>query len=283
MRYLTLPALVVAALLLSVGQEMAATAYAYVTGVCRDYLAHRSAGDLAISIMGALTLTGVVAGVSALAKDLHRLRSLSRTLATSDHSQSVTVGPTSPVAVLVQDGTPFAFCHGLRNPRIYVSSALTQLLTPTELRAVLLHEEVHARRRDPARVLAARVLAVAGFPLPAVRQARDRYLARLEVQADRETVAQVGAQPLAAALLKLLSPTSTERLGAAVAAFNVTEERVRRLTEFESGETSIPLAPRRAFAATGVLVIGMGLTMSLSLGAVSAFLANAAFCPIQVA
>lgn len=283
MRYLVLPVLVVAALLLAVGHEMTSAIYAYVMGVCRYYLIQQSLWELVASIMGALTLTGVGAGLAVLTKELRHLRSLSRTLAVSVTHPLIVDGAASPSAELVEDGTPFAFCLGLRHPRIYVSRSLAEILTPSELRAVLLHEQAHARRRDPARVLAARVLAAAYFALPMMRLVRDRYLARLEVQADRETVAQVGAQPLTAALLKLLSSASNEQEGAAVAAFNVTEERIRRLATGGYEEGAVPLASPRTVAATGALLAGVGVVTSLGIGAVSAFLANATFCPIQVA
>ncbi len=52
-------------------------------------------------------------------------------------------------ALIIEDERPQAFCAGLFNPRVYVSSGAVASLDETALDVVLAHESHHARRRDP--------------------------------------------------------------------------------------------------------------------------------------
>src|ERR1700744_6293998 len=69
-------------------------------------------------------------------------------------------------AAVVPDTQPRAFCAGLLRPRVYVSAGAVALLDDAALNAVLAHERHHARRHDPLRFAAGRVLAHALFFLP---------------------------------------------------------------------------------------------------------------------
>lgn len=55
--------------------------------------------------------------------------------------------------VLVQSTEPPAFCHGFLKPKICLSTCLVDLLSPSQLQAVLLHEDYHRQRFDPLRIL----------------------------------------------------------------------------------------------------------------------------------
>ncbi len=104
---------------------------------------------------------------------------------------------------LFQSGRPQAFCAGLLRPRIFLSAAARDGLSERELRAVLAHEGHHVRRRDPLRLLAARVLADALFFVPALRRLERRYGELAELAADEAAVRAAGSAALASALLKL--------------------------------------------------------------------------------
>jgi Peptidase family M48 len=75
----------------------------------------------------------------------------------------------------------FAVTRGLLRPRILVSSGALATLDPAELAAVLGHERAHLRRRDPLRLLAARLLADAGCYLPALRWLSHRFALHCEL------------------------------------------------------------------------------------------------------
>ena len=114
-------------------------------------------------------------------------------------------------AVVVPDAQPRAFCAGLLRPRVYVSAGAVALLDEAALSAVLAHERHHARRRDPLRFAAGRVLAHALFFLPELGLLVERQQALAELSADESAVDRVPAQrsALARAMLSFAdAPTS---------------------------------------------------------------------------
>src|SRR5207248_11431481 len=106
------------------------------------------------------------------------------------------------VTVLAHDGVQ-AFCAGLLRPRVYVSAGALRELCDQELRAVLAHERMHRARRDPLRIVTARLLGNALFFAPAVRALARRYDALAELAADEHALAAVGgdASIVASAML----------------------------------------------------------------------------------
>ncbi|MHB0869473.1 MAG: M56 family metallopeptidase [Chloroflexota bacterium] len=133
----------------------------------------------------------------------------------------------------VLDPAPYAFCYGFLSPRICVSSGMARTLTRRELRAVLLHESVHLRQRDPLKVLLSRMVAGALFLLPAAAQMRDRYLLHKELSADAEVMDRLSPRTLAGAILKIYRSSNqrpvADLAAAAVGPFNVMGERIRHL------------------------------------------------------
>ncbi|MFN2469531.1 MAG: M56 family metallopeptidase, partial [Gaiellaceae bacterium] len=76
---------------------------------------------------------------------------------------------------LFTSSRPQAFCTGLLRPRVFLSAPARDRLSEAELRAVVAHEGHHVRRRDPLRLLAARILADALFFVPALHRLERRY------------------------------------------------------------------------------------------------------------
>lgn len=108
---------------------------------------------------------------------------------------------------LIASAEPQAFCAGFLRPRIYLSEGARDQLEADELRAVLAHEEHHRRRRDPLRLLAARIAGDAFFFVPILRRIAERYAALGELAADEAAVKALrGHGPLASALLKFSEP-----------------------------------------------------------------------------
>jgi Zn-dependent protease with chaperone function len=96
-----------------------------------------------------------------------------------------------------------AFCAGLLRPAVYVSAGTLEQVRGPELRAILAHEHHHRARRDPLRMLLARVVADAFRPLRPLATLADRHTALADLAADAAAVRAVGGvQPLAAALVR---------------------------------------------------------------------------------
>jgi hypothetical protein len=82
-----------------------------------------------------------------------------------------------------------AFCAGLLRPRVYVTTGAVAALDGAALQVVLAHERHHARRRDPLRLAAGRVLAAALFFVPGVTELSRRREALAEIGADEAALA----------------------------------------------------------------------------------------------
>jgi Zn-dependent protease with chaperone function len=279
--FLVLPGLVLLGLLIILGPDVWRTIYAYIAGICRAYISGISPGSVALDLMLLLTVIASIAGGLGILREWRRLRLLSRTISQRSSHIVSEVNRECPV-VVVNDDTPFAFCYGLLRPRICYSTGLGQLLTNEELQAVLLHEELHARRRDPLKVFIARVLAAMVFFLPLSRDVRDRYLVWLEVSADQEVIRQLGIAALAQALVKLLQPKPALDLEAAISRINPTEERIKHLINPGTGSPGLLVLPRCSLATLG-LTAGTGLMATGIVYSVGMLMMSTRFCQISLA
>jgi hypothetical protein len=107
-----------------------------------------------------------------------------------------------------------AFCAGLLRPAVYVSEGALAAGGP-EVRAILAHEEHHRVRRDPLRLLCARVVADALGPLAPFASLADREAALADLAADAASVEALGDRaPLASAFAHwgAVAPERVDRL-----------------------------------------------------------------------
>lgn len=168
-----------------------------------------------------------------------------------------------PAVISVVRGLPNpAFTAGLLAPRVYVSSALEQRLSQTELDCVVAHEAAHVRRRDPLRLCTYRLLSCVLFWLPALRALASDMADEAEIQADTEA-GRDAPLALASAILQLsVAPSFHVAPGTLVRFHNpdLLDRRIRRL----AGEnTPLPTRVSRrslSFASLAVaLVLFSGL------------------------
>ncbi len=110
-----------------------------------------------------------------------------------------------PSVLVVDAAAPLAFCAGWLRPRVYVSTAVLERLSNSELRAVLAHEQHHGALRDPLRLAVSRVLCQALFFLPVLRSLHDRYADVAELTADAAALEAIDGAPgpLASAMLAI--------------------------------------------------------------------------------
>jgi Zn-dependent protease with chaperone function len=139
-------------------------------------------------VVTALAVVGLAMATAAASRAIHELlasRSLMRALASRPRRRF-------DEAWLIEDTRPQAFCAGLLRPRVYVSSGALEVLDSLALCAVLAHEHQHARRRDPLRLAAARVLTAGLFFVPGLRRLIQRQRALAELGADEAAVLSAG-------------------------------------------------------------------------------------------
>jgi len=146
------------------------------------------------------------------------------------HVQSLLVelGIKPSDAIVLEATVPFVFCFGFLHPRICLSTGLFNLLSKSQLRAVLCHEDYHRRRFDPLRILLIEAISTTLFLLPAVREWQSLVKIKLELAADEYAIGIAGKSALAGALHGLLTCSSELRSmqGIAIAGLSANTARV---------------------------------------------------------
>ena len=155
-----------------------------------------NAGAIAVLALAAVGLAVTIIAARAGLREAISSRRLTRQL--TDRARP---DPDTGAYVLA-DPSPAAFVAGLITPRVYITTATLARLEPPAAAAVLAHERHHARRRDPLRLAAGRVLAQALFFLPPLRTLVERQQLMSELSAD-EQAALGGRAGLAEALLAM--------------------------------------------------------------------------------
>ena len=136
-------------------------------------------------------------------------------------------------AFLVNDHKPFAFCHGIRNPKIYFSTALFNMVNASELEAILRHEQYHLKYKDSSIMLLAEVVKTL-FPFfPLLTDLIRSFRIEREIAADYQAVSSLGtSESLISVLKKLLLYEQLEEYAFApnLADFETLEVRIKALT-----------------------------------------------------
>ncbi|TVX99783.1 M56 family metallopeptidase [Cohnella terricola] len=119
--------------------------------------------------------------------------------------------------IVVKDKAFVALSFGLRRPAIVVSSAVLEMFTDDEVKAIVLHEWHHCHNRDNAKWFLARMLTEGFGYLPIMSPVLRYYHTWMELLADRFAIRRMGTElPLASVLLKLSKLGNQRRLAAAV-------------------------------------------------------------------
>ncbi len=132
---------------------------------------------------------------------------------------------------LIENNRTFAFCFGILNPKIYISTNLLSLMNEKEIEAVLLHEKYHLKHRDSLTMLIATVLQHL-FPFfPLFSDLIRNYKIEREIAADQQAIQTLGtAQPVTAVLKKLLCiPTLTLPTVSALAEYETLRPRIKAI------------------------------------------------------
>ena len=145
-------------------------------------------------------------------------------------------------ALLIADPQPRAFCAGLLRPRVYVSTGAVAILDEAALSAVLAHERHHARRRDPLRLAAGRVLARALFFLPELGDLVERQQALAELSADESAVNELPANRSALARAMLSFSDTPASVGSSRDRPRPSRLPARRSAQLAVSRPPVPLA-----------------------------------------
>lgn len=134
---------------------------------------------------------------------------------------------------LIESDKQFAFCLGIRKPRIYISTILVNALTIQELESVLRHERYHLNNRDTLTML---IASIGGSLLPFFPLFSDflkNFRVEREIEADKEAIRGLGdPYPLICVLKKFLTAPSFDTAAAsAIADDDTLESRIKALVK----------------------------------------------------
>jgi beta-lactamase regulating signal transducer with metallopeptidase domain len=199
------------------------------------------------ALLGCACALLLAVGAAAALRALRNTRTLTRCWATDarilQQNGAVTAYETP------QRG-PLLAMAGMIKPAVFVSTSVTALLSPEELKRAIAHEMMHVRRRDN---LAKLIVLLCRFP--AMRALERAWHEAMELAADERSVySKAEAIDLAAALVKVsrLSPRRLPDLatGFAAPASGSVPARVTRLLAWT---TPAPASPHsRLIAATAI-------------------------------
>ena len=133
--------------------------------------------------------------------------------------------------VTIQSEKPFAFCFGIRSPKIYVSSALISLFTKDEYENILCHEKHHLENRDALTLFVAHMVESL-FPFfPLLSDLIMAYRTEREMLADRAATQGGANKNLISIFHKLLryEPDCNYAMVPAIADPHTLEVRIRSL------------------------------------------------------
>ncbi len=131
---------------------------------------------------------------------------------------------------LIDVSAPLAFCFGIINPKIYLSTTVVQLMTVEELKAILLHEKHHLDNRDSMTFFLGRLIENLFLFFPLTTEIINGFRVRREIAADGYAIKVLGQkEAIISALRKLLLVESSPRILPAFADSNTLEERILAL------------------------------------------------------
>lgn len=282
-KYGILPILILASVALSIGPAGWTTIAQITAGVCRDMVRNFSSFEIGIGSAGILLAGAVLFGMWKAFTLTRHLSQFANVL--QDHSGAAPTAARGDIKFdIVFDRVPFAFCHGLLKPRIYVSTALINILSSAELDAVLLHERAHQMRKDPLRIAVSHVVTSALSLLPGLSQLRDWYLLRLELRADQYVNRKGDAGHLRAAMLRHSEFKLSMEINHAPSAFNHLTVRLQAMEGSEKYFVSgfVHSYTRRSLLRSTVWIgILVSVWASVVLSTTSV-LATTSTCPLPV-
>ncbi|HRN69684.1 MAG TPA: M56 family metallopeptidase [Candidatus Woesebacteria bacterium] len=131
---------------------------------------------------------------------------------------------------IIKNKQDLLFTAGLRNPKIWISENLLQLLNKSQYNAVISHEYSHVLNKDPFWKTLNEFLKVALPPVPKLKQIIDKFNVAIELVADEYAIQQTNTESLLTALLLLMKKAYTFN-NPLLVGLNGSSERLEILTQ----------------------------------------------------
>ncbi|MCR8635215.1 M56 family metallopeptidase [Paenibacillus radicis (ex Xue et al. 2023)] len=107
--------------------------------------------------------------------------------------------------LVLRESSPLAFAVGFMRPKIVISTGLLDLLSPEEVKAVLLHERYHCQFRHPLKKWITGLFIKSMEYVPVIKSLGAHFEIWIELQADRYVMKKTNSPLiLGSALIKLI-------------------------------------------------------------------------------
>ncbi len=174
----------------------------------------------------------------------------------------VSLGIQEKVVVFTQ-AKPQAFCFGIRNPKIYISSGLLQLMNQKELEVILRHEKYHLKHRDTLTLLLATMIESL-FPFfPVVSDFIRVYRMDREVAADNAAITNAtDKQSLKDVLRKLIQyePDTNPLFLPAIMSIDTLEARIHSMNLIDTTYKKISVRNLSVSVLSLIALLGLMVT-----------------------
>ncbi len=165
--------------------------------------------------------------------------------------------------VLMKDSRPQAFCFGIRNPKIYISSGLLQLMNQKELEVILRHEKYQLKHRDTLTLLLATMIESL-FPFfPVVSDFIRVYRMDREVAADNAAITNAtDKQSLKDVLRKLIQyePDTNPLFLPAIMSIDTLEARIHSMNLIDTTYKKISVRNLSVSVLSLIALLGLMVT-----------------------
>lgn len=162
-----------------------------------------------------------------------------------------------------QNNHPSAFCFGFKNPKIYISTGLIQILSELELEAVLRHERYHLENRDTLMLFFASIMQWL-FPFfPIISDISKNYRIQTEIAADDSVIKGMqNSKSLISVLGKLVAyePKNPLAFVPSLADWDTIEIRIKKLVKQKVEYGKIPLGNIAISLISFVILSALALT-----------------------
>ncbi len=238
------------------------------TGVSEDELHRVYAGGVELSPLWNVTAAIVLAGTCVLV--FHAVvasRATSRSRRQLHQALEGNQTATANGCDVVPSDRTFAYCiprSARRRSRVVISTAAQQILSSSELEAVIAHERSHLRHRHHRSIFAAEVFTRTAGPLRILPSYGAEVRRLVELQADDDALGDAGRMTLARALLAMASPE--QPFGSLAMAASATGERITRMLR-------VPQHNRRLTSALVIIAVFAAATPPATIGLPALYLA----------
>lgn len=134
---------------------------------------------------------------------------------------------------VVEEQRCFAFCFGIFNPKIYISTALISSMEDKELQAILIHEKYHIENKDTLKMFLVFIFQHI-FPfVPLISDLIYNYRIEREIKADQAAIESLKGKAQIISVLRklLLVETNPVSYVVAIADMDTLEPRIKALTQ----------------------------------------------------